>query len=187
MPECTHAPESWASAMKEPRDIDNIRAAALRVPPKGAVPVTMAPGDIMSVDGWSNSVGRIHCGQKQVLGTFDLHSRLDNSYLMHAKSDAAGCYEAHFAWNNSLGVGYKRLNGDNAGDLIKGETEEVCRRWGVHITSSSPYEPRQNGAMERRWRQHGEDTRVALAQSNFLDHPSGEKYWWYAWRDAEMK
>eukprot|EP00966_Prymnesium_polylepis_P084953 1966715-Prymnesium_polylepis.1 len=41
--------------------------------------------------------------------------------------------------------------------------------------------------MERRFRQHGEDTRVALAQSNFLDHASGEKYWWYAWRDAEMK
>jgi hypothetical protein len=75
----------------------------------------------------------------------------------------------------------------NAPDLIKGESEQVCRRWGVHITSSAPYEPRQNSAMERRWCQHGEDSRVALAQSNFLNHSSGEKYWWYAWRDAEIK
>ena len=141
----------------------------------------------MCVDGWSNQVGHIHGGQTQVLGTFDLHSRLDKSYLMNAKSDAAGCYEAHFAWNNSPGVRYKRLHGDNAPDLIKGAAEQMCRRWGVHISSSAPYEPRQNSAMERRWRQHGEDTRVALAQSNFLEHPSGERYWWYAWRDAEMK
>ena len=187
MPECTHAPEAWGHALKEPRDVDNLRATALRVPSQGTVPVAHAPGDAMCVDGWSNQVGHIHGGQKQVLGTFDLHSRLDKSYLMHAKSEAAGCYEAYFSWNNSLGVRYKNLHGDNAPDLIKGESEQVCRRWGVNITSSAPYEPRQNSAMERRWRQHGEDTRVALAQSNFLDHPSGERYWWYAWRDAEMK
>ena len=141
----------------------------------------------MGIDGWSNSVEHIHGGQKLVLGTYDAYSRLDRSYLMAAKSDAAGCLETHFAWNNSLGVRYKRMNGDNAPHLIKGNSEQVCRRWGVHITSSSPNEPCQNGAMERRFRQHGEDTRVALAQSNFLDHPSGERYWWYAWRDAEMK
>ena len=39
----------------------------------------------MCVDGWSNQVGHVHGGQKQVLGTFDLYSRLDKSYLMHAK------------------------------------------------------------------------------------------------------
>eukprot|EP00966_Prymnesium_polylepis_P117563 2717868-Prymnesium_polylepis.1 len=110
--------------MKEPRDIDNIRATALRVPTQGAVPIAKAAGDAMWVDGWSNQVGHIHGGQKQVLGTFDLHSRLDKSYLMSAKSEAAGCYESHLAWNNSLGVRYKRLHGDNAPDLIKGESEQ---------------------------------------------------------------
>ena len=113
--------------------MDNLRATALRVPSQGSVPVAHAPGDAMCVDGWSNQVGHIHGGQKQVLGTFDLHSRLDKSYLMHAKSEAACCYEAHFAWNNSLGVRYKNCHGDNAPDLIKGASEEVCRRWGVNI------------------------------------------------------
>eukprot|EP00966_Prymnesium_polylepis_P180829 4188092-Prymnesium_polylepis.1 len=68
---------------------------------------------------------------------------------MSAKSDAAACYETHFAWNNSLGVRVKRFHGDTATDLIKGESEQTCRRWGVHITSSAPYEPRQNASMER--------------------------------------
>eukprot|EP00966_Prymnesium_polylepis_P028088 649426-Prymnesium_polylepis.1 len=60
--------------MKEPRDIDNIRAAALRVLAQGTVPVAMAAGDAI---------------------------RLDKSYLMSAKSDAARCCESHFAWNKS--------------------------------------------------------------------------------------
>eukprot|EP00966_Prymnesium_polylepis_P263395 6083937-Prymnesium_polylepis.1 len=90
MPEYTHAPDSWASAMTEPRDIDNIRATALRVPAQGTVPVAMAAGDALCVDGWSNQVGHIHGGQKQGLGTFDLHSRLDKSYLMSAKVGCSG-------------------------------------------------------------------------------------------------
>eukprot|EP00966_Prymnesium_polylepis_P072730 1688712-Prymnesium_polylepis.1 len=82
---------------------------------------------------------------------------------MAAKSEAGDCLEAHFAWNYSLGVKYKQMHGDNAPDLIMGHSREGCRRWAVHITSSSPNEPRQNAVMERRFRQHGEDTRVALA------------------------
>eukprot|EP00966_Prymnesium_polylepis_P057546 1332537-Prymnesium_polylepis.1 len=35
------------------------------------------------------------------------------------------------------------MNAGNAPDLIKGDSEAVCRRWGLHITSSSPHEPRQ--------------------------------------------
>eukprot|EP00966_Prymnesium_polylepis_P201085 4659156-Prymnesium_polylepis.1 len=50
MPECTHAPDSWASAMKEPRDIDNIRATVLRVPVQGTVPIAKAAGD--AICGW---------------------------------------------------------------------------------------------------------------------------------------
>eukprot|EP00966_Prymnesium_polylepis_P300031 6933376-Prymnesium_polylepis.1 len=69
---------------------------------------------------------------------------------MAAKSEAGGCLEVHFSWNNSLGVRYKRMNGDNAPDLIKGDSEAVCRRWGVHITSSLPHEPRQKFCSERK-------------------------------------
>ena len=122
-----------------------------------------------------------------MLGTYDLYSHLDRSYLMDAKSDAPACLEAHFAWNNSLGVRYKRCNTDNAPDLCKGGSAATFQRWGVHVTTSSPYEPRQNGTQERRWRQKTDDSRVALEQSNFTLSSHGEKYWWYAWRDAEMK
>eukprot|EP00966_Prymnesium_polylepis_P326745 7382649-Prymnesium_polylepis.1 len=45
---------------------------------------------------------------------------------MAAKSEAGGCLEAHFAWNNSLGVKCKQMNGDNAPDLIMG------RSWVTH-------------------------------------------------------
>ena len=191
MPKCTHAPEPWTAALDKASAAGHCQkpqAATIdRVPLKGKLPSLSAPGDLLGIDSWSHSAAHIHGGQKAVLGTYDAYSRLDRSYLMHAKSDASGCLETHLAWNNSLGVRYKRANGDNAPDLIKGESEQVFRRWGCHITSSSPYEPRQNGAMERRFRQHGQDMRSALAQSNFLDHPSGVRYWWYAWRDAEMK
>eukprot|EP00966_Prymnesium_polylepis_P330409 7386061-Prymnesium_polylepis.1 len=75
----------------------------------------------MGIDSWTHSAAHIHGGQKTVLDTYDAYSRLDRSYLMHAKSEVGGCLETHFAWNNSLGV---RYNGDNAPDLIKGESEQ---------------------------------------------------------------
>ena len=189
MPSCTHAPETWAAAVHDVEGGDHAweRANARRVKSTGHVPVVGATGDCMSMDGWSNSVPHVHGGQRHVLGTFDLHSRLDRSYLMHAKSDAPACIETHMAWNNSLGVRYKRCHTDNAPDLIKGDSGLVFRRWGTQVTTAMQYEPRQNGQMERRWVEHTNHSRWALEQARFLDDPSGEAYWWYAWRDAEMK
>ena len=187
MPECTHAPSTWTGALKKHDCRDCAAANATRVPMKGHAPAVSAPGDCLTLDEYHNPTPHIHGGQTHVLGTHDLYSRLDRSYLMDAKSDAAACLEGHFAWNNSLGVRYKRCHTDNAPDLCKGESAQTFRRWGVHLTTSTPYEPRQNGTQERRWRQKGDDTRVALEQSNFTLSPHGEKYWWYAWRDAEMK
>ena len=187
MPECTHAPSTWTSALQKHDCRDCTAANAARVPVKGHAPAVSAPGDLMTLDGWHNPTPHIHGGQTDVLGTYDPYSHLDRSYLMDAKSDAPACLEAHFSWNHSLGVRYKRCHTDNAPDLCKGGSAQVFQRWGVHVTTSAPYEPRQNGTQERRWRQKGDDSRVALEQSNFTLSPHGEKYWWYAWRDAEMK
>jgi hypothetical protein len=68
-----------------------------RLETTGKLPATSAPGDLLGIDGWSNSVPHIHVGQKNVLGTYDTYSHLDRSYLMAAKSEAGGCLEAHFA------------------------------------------------------------------------------------------
>ena len=192
MPECTHAPESWASAVRNVDCHGCLEANAHRVPVKGHVPDVQAPGDLMSMDGYENATPHIHGGQRQVLGTYDAYSHLDRSYIMHSKSDAAACIESHLAWNNSLGIRYRRCHTDNAPDLCKGDAAATFRRWGVQVTTSAAWEPRQNGQMERRWRQHGEDSRVALGVANFIGtgavSPSaGEKFWWYAWRDAEIK
>ena len=191
MPECTHAPESWSRALKCDCH-DCLEANAKRVPVKGHVPDVQAPGDLMSMDGWETAVPHIHGGQRKVLGTYDAYSHLNRTYLMHSKSDAAACIESHMAWNNSLGIRYKRCHTDNAPDLCKGDAAATFRRWGVHVTTSAAWEPRQNGQMERRWRQHTEDSRVALNAANFtgtgaVASSNGEKYWWYAMRDAEMK
>ena len=107
----------------------------------------------MSMDGWENNVPHINGGQRRVLGTFDVYSTLDRSYLMHRKSEAGGVIESHLSWNHHLGVRYKRGHTDNAPDLIAGEAAVAFRRWGVLVTTSMPYEPRQNSQMERRWRE----------------------------------
>jgi len=104
----------------------NIEKACLGV--KGHVPDVQAPGDLMSMDGWENATPHIHGGQQKVLGTYDAYSHLDRSYLMHSKSDAPACVESHLAWNNSLGIRYKRCQTDNAPDLCKGETAATFRR-----------------------------------------------------------
>ena len=78
----------------------------------------------------------------------------------------------------------RHLHGDNAPNLIKGENEEMCERWGVHVTSCAPYEPRGNSTIERPWRTFGEDVRSALAHANLTNCPS---LWWYAGRDANQK
>ena len=69
MPECTHAPESWSSAVKSIDCHDCLEANAQRVPVKGHVPDVQAPGDLMSMDGWENAVPHVHGGQRKVLGT----------------------------------------------------------------------------------------------------------------------
>ena len=131
------------------------------------------------MDGWENNVPHIHGGQRRVLGTFDVYSTLDRSYLMHRKSDAGGVIGNHLSWNHHLGVRYKRGHTDNAPDLIAGEAAVAFRRWGVHVTTSMPYEPRQNSQMERRWREKSDRSWFALEQSNFCSDPTGEGYWWY--------
>eukprot|EP00966_Prymnesium_polylepis_P198029 4588886-Prymnesium_polylepis.1 len=99
-------PDSWASAMKEPRDIDKT-SGRQRSEYQRRAPCPLSRPLVMQCVWMDGPI-----------------SRLDKSYLMSAMSDAAGCYESHFAWNNSLGVRYKRLHGDNAPDLIKGESEQ---------------------------------------------------------------
>ena len=101
------------------------------------------------MDGWSNSIPDIQYGCKQVLGTFDLYSHLDRSYLMKFKSDAGAKIEGHLAWNNRYGVKCKRCHTDNAPDLIAGAAGETFKRWGVHVTTSAPYEPRQKEWADR--------------------------------------
>ena len=65
-----------------------------------------------------------------------------------------------------------------------GENKAMCDRWGVHVTSCAPYEPRGNSTIERPWRTFGEDIRSALAHANLTTCPS---LWWYAGRDANQK
>eukprot|EP00966_Prymnesium_polylepis_P020831 479424-Prymnesium_polylepis.1 len=56
MPECTHAPEAWATSVEKSVCHDCLRATALRVPPQGHLPGVSAAGELMGIDGWSNSV-----------------------------------------------------------------------------------------------------------------------------------
>ena len=187
MADCTSAPDKWLKGLEKMSCDACDSANVSRVKTTGRVPTVSAPGDCMSMDGWSNSIPDIQHDCKQVLGTFDLYSHLDKSYLMKFKSDAGDRIKEHLAWNNRHGVRYKRCHTDNALDLIAGDAGKTFKRWGVHVTTSAPYEPRQNGQMERRWQQKAHDTRVALQQSNFTAHPTGCRYWWYAWCDAEAR
>jgi hypothetical protein len=175
--------DEWRDAtMEQCADHACLQANAKRVGSASKVPKFNAPGDCLGMDIWTNQTPHVHGGQRGVIGFFDMKSKLDRSYLIRAKSDAPTAIDQCLAWCNSLGVSVTRCHTDNAPDLCKGQSAEVFRRHGVHVTTSSPYVPRQNGAIERRWELRAETARSALMRANLPD-----SYWWYAWRDAEQK
>jgi hypothetical protein len=175
--------DEWRDAtMDQCTDHACLQANAKRVGSTSKVPKFKAPGDCIGMDIWTNQTPHVHGGQRGVIGFYDMKSKLDRSYLIRAKSDAPTAIGQCLAWCNSLGVNVSRCHTDNAPDLCKGESAEVFRKRGVHVTTSSPYVPRQNGAMERRWELRAETARAALQRANLPD-----SFWWYAWRDAEQK
>ena len=183
-PDCTDAPEGWRKLKLKKVCHTCAKATIDRVSSKSHCPKVKAPGEIVGMDIWYNQDAHVHGGQRLVIGFHDNFSKLDKTYLLKSKSEAPIAIEKFLAWSRSQGVTVKRIHTDNAPEFLKGDAAKVFIKWGVHPTSCSPNEPRQNGAMERRWRQRGRDARAALARANMSHCRS---FWWYAWRDAEMK
>ena len=183
LPDAAIGLDEWRDAtMDQCTDHACLHANAKRVGSTAKAPKFKEPGDCLGMDIWTNQTPHVHGGQRGVIGFFDMKSKLDRSYLIRAKSEAPTAIAQCLAWCNSLGVNVSRVHTDNAPDLCKGGSAEVFRKRGVHVTTSSPYVPRQNGAMERRWELRAETARAALQRANLPD-----SYWWYAWRDAEQK
>jgi len=187
LPECTpDAPSVWSGMTGGACDPCET-AKAKRVPLTGSAGMQFDANNTVALDDWEVSVGHIHGGQRIVGGYHHNGSGVNRFYLKKTKSGAetAKCTNLFFTWmRNVCMYPIRHLHGDNAPNLIKGENEKMCERWGVHITSCAPYEPRGNSTIERPWRTFGEDIRSALAHANLTNC---ESLWWYAGRDANQK
>ena len=187
LPECTpDAPSVWSEMAGGACDPCET-AKAKRVPLTGSAGMQFDANNTVAIDDWEVSVGHIHGGQRIVGGYHHNGSGVNRFYLKKTKGGAetAKCTNLFFTWMRNVCMWpIRHLHGDNAPNLIRGENEEMCERWGVHVTSCAPYEPRGNSTIERPWRTFGEDIRSALAHANLTNCPS---LWWYAGRDANQK
>lgn len=122
-----------------------------------------------------NSLG----GKRYILNLIEDHSRYVKAYLL-ANKDAESvvtCIEEFILWIKiQTGVSVKILRSDNGTEFVNETLREVCRKNGLVHQRTNPYNPHQNGTIERVQRTLMETVRTWLVATKFPLHLWGELY-----------
>ena len=178
--QCTDAPKTWATCMRESPDdpcssclqnkSDNLHS-------NQHAPVPTKPGELVSFDCWSVSVPFVHGRQKIVMMFHDHYSKHNRPYLLGSYVEVADTLRKYHAYAKSNGVTVTKYYTDNAPGFTgtKGDTcRNAAKELGAHFATIAPHVPRQNGTMERQWRTARNDTATTLTHSKMP-----KNFWWY--------
>ena len=147
------------------------------------VPECTEPGEIICLDLWSTRVGCVYNGEKIMFGWLDVYSGYGEFIKIASKTSVPNCIQLVLQYCESKGVKCKRIHVDNEAIFhspdAKNATVSKYAAQGVLITSGSEYVHRQNGKMEKRFR----DTSTAARTQNSVD----DRFFMLSMVDANAK
>eukprot|EP00966_Prymnesium_polylepis_P052867 1224635-Prymnesium_polylepis.1 len=177
---CSNAPAAWR--LKNVPCDDCMIGKADNVPSDHHMPKVTAAGDLLSFDVYDIGVPHIHGGQRKVLGIHDHFSTLNWVRLLknETEDELTTAWREFLNYTRSVHVTIRHVHTDNAkphvgAKMTKFFAEEVKCRY----TTIVPNTPRQNGAMERQWRDMGNDTRTLMCHAKLP-----KNYAWYALEES---
>ena len=176
-------PRAWNRTLQsEPKQHcdECLQAKADATPSFGHLPPVDRPGSI-SYDVWTASVGHIHGGQRKVIGFHDQYSKVDKFYLLQNETidEVQLAINKYLAWCSSYNVKPWRFHTDNAPQLSGPRMKAWLAAKGIRCTTCSAHEPKQNSAIENRWRVASNDIRAALLCDGEQEFKVPATFWWY--------
>lgn len=180
---CTaDVPEPWGANVHDEACDDCLKANAPEVSSDRHGPEVKQPGDLVSFDVYSLGVKHVHGGQNKVLGIHDHYSKFNFMVLLKNESveEIIRGWRMFLAYSNSKRVTVRAGHADNGTSFVSHEFKAFFRdEVQARLTTSAPYSPRSNGAIERQWRTLGNATRAMLSKSKLP-----RNYAWYAFAQA---
>ena len=133
------------------------------------VPECTKPGEIICSDLWSTRVGCVYNGEKIMFGWLDVFSGYGDFIKIPSKTSVPKCIGMVLHYCDSKGIKCSRIHVDNEAIFHSPEAKEATvtkyAAQGILVTSGSGYVHRQNGKMEKRFR----DTATAAQVQNSVD------------------
>ena len=180
---CTsNVPECWSANVHDEACDDCLKANAPEVSSDRHGPEVKQPGDLVSFDVYSLGVKHVHGGQSKVLGIHDHYSKFNFMVLLRNEGvdEIIRGWRLFMAYSNSKHVTVRAGHTDNGTSFVSNEFRTFFRdEVKARLTTSAPYSPRSNGAIERQWRTLGNATRAMLSKSKLP-----RNYAWYAFAQA---
>ena len=133
------------------------------------VPECTKPGEIICLDLWSTRVGCVYNGEKIMFGWLDVFSGYGDFIKIPSKTSVPKCIGMVLQYCESKGIKCARIHVDNEAIFHSPEAKAAMvtqyAAQGILVTSGSEYVHRQNGKMEKRFR----DTATAARVQNSVD------------------
>ena len=163
------APEDLAQMLDIPACDACLSGKTGRFGSEQHVPECTHPGEIICLDLWSTRVGCVYNGEKIMFGWLDVYSGYGDFIKIPSKTSVPKCIGMVLQYCESKGIACKRIHVDNEAIFhspeAKAATVTKYAAQGILITSGSEYVHRQNGKMEKRFR----DTATAARVQNSVD------------------
>ena len=177
---CSNASSTW-SCDRAACD-DCLKAKADNIPSDFHSPVVKKPGDLVSFDVYNMGVPHIHGGQRKVMGFHDHMSKFNYVVLLanETEEEILRGLKEFINYTRSCRVVVRHIHTDNAKPhLGPNVTAYIRDDVKARYTTIVPNTPRQNGAMERQWRNMGNDTRTLIGHAKMT-----RNYVWYALHES---
>ena len=131
------------------------------------------PGEVVQVD----LLGPITPASKRknrwVLGFVDDYSRHKWVTFLKTKDQAHRGLKRYLAYLQTAGVNVMTIHADNGAEFYRAEEfRRTCEDRGVHQTFTSPYNPKQNGKIERSWQSILKTARCLMLEAGLQ-----QEYW----------